>query len=58
MPSLLGAEFVRQKRPVPSLYGADILNAEWVPSLQGAEFARCRVCGCRVCEVPKCPVFV
>ena len=34
MPSLLV-----NKRPVQSLYGADILGAEWMPRLQDAEFA-------------------
>ena len=48
-----------KKRPVPSLYDANILGAECarcrvckVPSLQGADFA-----GADFCEVSKCPVF-
>ena len=40
MPSLLD-----QNRPVPSLFGANILGAEWVPSLRGAEFAKCEFAG-------------
>ena len=40
-----------KKRLLPSLYGADILGAEWVPSVQGAKFARCRLCRCRLFDV-------
>ncbi len=45
MPSFPGAEIVG----VLTLQGAEIV---------GADFARWRVCGCRVCEVTECPVFI
>ena len=52
MPSLLD-----QNRPVPSLFGADFLSAEWVricevPSLQSAEFAGAEFARCRSVQYP------
>ena len=47
VPSLLD-----QNRPVPSLFGADILGAEWVPSLRGDEFAGAEFARCRSVRYP------
>ena len=43
-----------KKRSVPSLYGADFLGAEWVPSLQGAEFVRLRGAEVAAAEFARC----
>ena len=51
-------------RQVPSsylyMYLASLLGAEFVGamSLLGAEFARCRVCGCWVCGFRGCKVSI